>query len=418
VATNSASSDWYSRLQKAFLKFKEHPQVKQASSDFEDFIRSLRASLDHRLFDGKTDFWAYHLGGIAVLFIVDLAVNVIMSPAFLWPYLFFTSSVWSIGFFFSGLVLRQHYKNANWESQAQVLVLLKSIACSIFFAFLIVLVVSITSLFLYYDDIYHYRGMQTPGVSHISFVVQLFMRYWVVSTIYLVLWMMLYIGITSRRKTKQIEVANLRLQNSLKEAELSSLSNQLNPHFLFNALNNIRFMIQEDANNAEKMLMSLSSVLRYSLESSKQENVALEQELEISQRYIDIIQIQFEERLKFKCDISPNLEQCQMPPMVLQMLLENAVKHGIENIRSGGVIEVTAKLHDTTLLLTVWNDLPPDYEISEHDGGIGLMNIEQRLALLYGGRAKLETGIEEQRFFASITLPQNQQEHQDSGEDE
>lgn len=106
---------------------------------------------------------------------------------------------------------------------------------------------------------------------------------------------MLYVGITSRRKTKQIEVVNLRLQNSLKEAELSSLSNQLNPHFLFNVLNNIRFMIHEDAINAEKMLMSLSGVLRYSLDSSKNDLVPLIEELDISRSYIDLIQIQFEE---------------------------------------------------------------------------------------------------------------------------
>ena len=218
---------------------------------------------------------------------------------------------------------------------------------------------------------------------------------------------MLYIGITSRRKTKQVEIDNLRLQNSLKEAELSSLSNQLNPHFLFNALNNIRFMIHEDADNAEKMLMSLSGVLRYSLESSKNEKVPLKEELEISRLYIDLIKIQFEHRLQFEIDIPDALLACHLPPMVLQMLLENAVKHGLENIREGGKIEVDAALESQIMTLRVCNDLPTDYAEKQSEPGIGLFNIDQRLDLLYAGRGSLETDIVGNRFCVTVTIPQD-----------
>ena len=223
---------------------------------------------------------------------------------------------------------------------------------------------------------------------------------------------MLYIGITSRRKTKQVELDNLRLQNSLREAELSSLSNQLNPHFLFNALNNIRFMIHEDATNAEKMLMSLSGVLRFSLDSSRNDLVALIEEIDISRSYIDLIQIQFEERLSFKLDVSAELNSCTLPPMVLQMLLENAVKHGLDNIREGGEISVTAELKDEILNLTVINNLPTEENLKKgtspnRESGIGLINIEQRVDLLYGDRGVIKTHIEDNRFIVNIQIPQS-----------
>jgi len=396
-----------SRLQRLL----QHPHVIKARADFEEFLSSIHALLNDKLFEVRVEFWSYHLTGIGALYCLELALNTVFSPSWAWDFLFIVSSIWAIGFFFSGLILRRHYREANWDAQPQATVVLKSIACSIFFAFIIVVAMSLVSMLFFYDDLYRLRHIESPGIAHTKVISEFIFRNWFVSSFYLMCWMILYIGITSRRQAKQVEVDNLRLQNNLKEAELSSLSNQLNPHFLFNALNNIRFMIHEDASNAEKMLMSLSSVLRYSLESSKQEKVLLEQELEISSRYIDLIQIQFEERLRFELDIPEHLNACKMPPMVLQMLLENAVKHGIENIREGGVIEVRAQLEDGLLFLHVSNDLPGDYDERKsaqegRDSGIGLLNIGHRLDLLYGERGSIETAIEDARFCVTVSIPQ------------
>jgi len=392
-----------SRLQKIL----NHPEAKRSRQSFEDFIASIRSSLNPQLFEAGFDFWSYHIGGIAVLLVIDLALGSIFTTPSVWEFFTLAGITWAIGFFFSGLLLRSHYKRANWEAQPHITVLFKSIACSIFFSFLIVIFMSVVSMTFYFDDLRYYRNFDEPGISSIKVFSEFVFRNWFITAFYLLCWMMLYIGITSRRKTKQIEIDNLRLQNSLKEAELSSLSNQLNPHFLFNALNNIRFMIHEDATNAEKMLMSLSGVLRYSLESSKNEKVPLKEELDISRLYIDLIQIQFEERLNFLLDIPDTLEACQLPPMVLQMLLENAVKHGIDNIREGGEIEVNAKLAEQILTLQVFNDLPRDYAEKPSDSGIGLFNIGQRLDLLYAGRGSIETEIINNRFCVTVEIPQD-----------
>ena len=392
----------FTRLKKIW----NHPQVQKAWAEFQEYLKSLRATLNNNLFDANPDFWSYHVGGIVILLLFDLTLNSILRSSSVWDFYTLAGTTWGSGFFFSGLILRSHYKNAQWESQTHAMVLFKTIASCIFFGFLIVVAMSVISMLFYFDDLYRYRSYQDAGISSIRVMIEFFFRNWFSTSFYLLCWMMLYIGITSRRKTKHIEIDNLRLQNSLKEAELVSLSNQLNPHFLFNALNNIRFMIHEDANNAEQMLMSLSSVLRYSLDSSKNEKVPFKDELEISRRYIDLIQIQFEERLQFELDIPEPLLDCQLPPMVLQMLLENAVKHGIDNIREGGTINVQAKLEAQTMTIRVCNDLPKDYARKRNEPGIGLFNIGQRLDLLYAGRGSIETEVAENRFCVTVKIPQ------------
>lgn len=196
----------------------------------------------------------------------------------------------------------------------------------------------------------------------------------------------------------------MRLQNSLKEAQISSLSNQLNPHFLFNSLNNIRFMMHENARHADNMIVALSEILRYSLESSKHDKVRLSQEIAIIERYIAIVKIQMEERLHFSMEIPDSLASCQLPPMVLQMLIENAIKHGLDQLPRGGSLRVQAEQEGAQLILRVVNDQPTNRE--EQDGmGIGLHNIRQRLQLLYGDRASLSIVQDPAQFTVTIKIP-------------
>ncbi len=385
-----------------------HPQAQEAWAEFKRFTENIRSSFNNSLLEASPEFWSYHIGGIVLLLLFDITLNSVFTPAYVWKFYTLAAIVWGSGFFLSGLLLRSHYRSANWEAQPHVTVLFKAIASCVFFSFFIVIVMSAISMPLHFDDLYRYQSTKDGGISSLQVIAEFLFLNWFATTFYLLCWMMLYIGITSRRKTSQVEIDNLRLQNSLKEAELSSLSNQLNPHFLFNALNNIRFMIHEDADNAENMLMSLSSVLRYSLESSKKDKVALKDELEISQRYIDLIQIQFEERLRFVLNIPEALSTCQLPPMVLQMLLENAVKHGIDNIRKGGTIDVNAILDvdQQVLNIRVCNDLAKDYVKDRGEPGIGLFNIGQRLDLLYAGQGSINTKVADNRFCVDVKIPQ------------
>lgn len=221
--------------------------------------------------------------------------------------------------------------------------------------------------------------------------------------LFISVWCFIYISVTGSRRMRQAELFNLRLQNNLKEAQLSSLSNQLNPHFLFNSLNNIRFMIHEDARHADAMITAFSDILRYSLESSKQEKVSLGHEAAIIDKYIDIVKSQFEERLRFTMQIDPALHGLLVPPMVLHMLVENAIKHGLDHLREGGRLDVSAALEHDALVVRVRNDIPA--QAGACGTGIGLRNIGRRLQLLYGTRARLDARRDGSEFCAVLTLP-------------
>lgn len=228
---------------------------------------------------------------------------------------------------------------------------------------------------------------------------------WIQTTIFISAWIFLYNSITSTKRMKEAELRYFRAQNNLKEATLNSLSNQLNPHFLFNALNNIRFMIHENQKNADSMVTSLSEILRYSLESSRQEKVRLEEEIMIIQRYISIVKSQLEDRLNFQLSISDALNEYLIPPMILQMLIENGIKHGLENIQQGGELSVSGTETNDSLFFQVTNDLPQGTVTKTPTTGIGLKNIRKRLELLYGNRGDLSVSKTQSKFTATLTIP-------------
>ncbi|HEY0589473.1 MAG TPA: histidine kinase, partial [Pseudoduganella sp.] len=210
---------------------------------------------------------------------------------------------------------------------------------------------------------------------------------------------------TGQRHIREAAMANLRLQDSLKEAQLNSLSGQLNPHFLFNSLNNLRFMIHEDAQRADAMVLALSDILRYSLESGRQAKVQLAREMEIIHRYIDVVRAQLEDRLRFTFHVPNELQACMVPPMLLQLLVENAIKHGIGNLRGGGSLQLQVGHQERQLVLQVRNDMPPAHLSANAGTGLGLANIERRLQLLYGGRATMQAGPAGGQFEVQVRLP-------------
>jgi hypothetical protein len=218
-------------------------------------------------------------------------------------------------------------------------------------------------------------------------------------------WAFIYISVTGQRHIREAAMANLRLQDSLKEAQLNSLSGQLNPHFLFNSLNNLRFMIHEDARQADAMVVALSDILRYSLEGGSRAKVPLAREMEIIHRYIEVVRAQLEDRLRFSFDVPETLQHCIVPPMMLQLLVENAIKHGIENMREGGNLQLKVAQQEQQLLLQVSNDVPAAPGLRGEGTGLGLANIKRRLQLLYSGQATLQTGVSGAQFEVLIRLP-------------
>lgn len=193
----------------------------------------------------------------------------------------------------------------------------------------------------------------------------------------------------------RLEIERLRLVTTVKESELRALKSQINPHFIFNSLNSLRALIDEDPRRARQAVTQLAHLLRYSLQSGQLETVPFESELAVVNDYLALEQVRHEERLRLRLDVAPETLALQIPPMLLQTLVENAVKYGIATRPEGGEVAIVARCDGHALRLQVFNpgslDTPTEALASRPTStGLGLRNAADRLKLLFGERATLE----------------------------
>lgn len=206
--------------------------------------------------------------------------------------------------------------------------------------------------------------------------------------IYLFIWNLIYLiyHIISHNQKQQIDT--LQLQSLVKELELKTIKSHINPHFIFNALNSIRAMVDENPTRARNAITELSNILRSSINLDKTETVSLKDELEIVTDYLALEQMRFEDRLHVIYDIQEETLTEQVPPMMLQTLTENAIKHGIGQQIKGGTITVASNLQDGLLELSVENT--GELKQSDKGSGFGIKSINERLQLLYGSKGNFE----------------------------
>ena len=236
-----------------------------------------------------------------------------------------------------------------------------------------------------------------PPVSFIGFISYFFIIY--------LLWSAFYLTYHYLRNFEKQEVKNLRLESANKEMELNNLKTQLNPHFMFNALNGIRALIDENPQLAQDSITRFSSLLRSTLMAGKKELITLQEELAVVKNYLALEGIRYEERLQYEISVEPNILQYKIPPFIIQTLAENAIKHGISKLPEGGKINITTTEADGSVLnISVENDGYYD-AISQPETGIGLANSTKRLQLLFGTRAKLRIANINGRVVAKINLP-------------
>lgn len=190
------------------------------------------------------------------------------------------------------------------------------------------------------------------------------------------------------RRSRERERQAQALQERLTQARLDALSAQLNPHFLFNALNSIAEMVHHDADAADRMLVQLGALLRHSLESGRRQHTSLREELEVIDCYIGIEQVRLGERLRFHCEVSDDALHAQVPRLMLQPLVENAVAHAVAHRDTPSRVEVRACCEGGRLVLEVLDEgagAPP-----RPGFGMGLANTRARLECLYGQAQALD----------------------------
>lgn len=200
---------------------------------------------------------------------------------------------------------------------------------------------------------------------------------------------------------------NIVLERQLAEARLDALQRQLDPHFLFNTLNAVASLVERDPRGVRKMISRLGALLRFSLEGANTPEIPLERELALLQQYLDIMQVRFQGRLEVVMDSDPQAMQALVPTLILQPLVENAIKHGIEPQRDGGRITIETRRDGDAIVLCVSDDGPGLADsVLRGDGGVGLRNTRARLEQLYGSKQQFRlTSGGERGAVAEVRIP-------------
>lgn len=342
----------------------------------------------------RTIYWILQVGGWMLWSVVLGLWNYIYLELYLFP----TSTI-TLVLFVGGLALSHFYRSLilswDWLKMDVFKLLPRVILAALVFSILNSLFIA-SFIDLYLDD-YLQKILVWPFASLIGFISYFFILY--------LLWSAIYLTYHYLVNYEKQEIRNLRLSAANKEMELNNLKNQLNPHFMFNALNSIRALIDEDPKLAEDSVTRFSSLLRNTLIAGKKELITLEEEMSVVKNYLALEQIRYEERLQCTIDIPKANMHNKIPPFLIQTLVENGIKHGISKLPEGGNISIDIiEKNMTTLSIKVMNDGFFD-EKSIPETGIGLSNSKKRLELLFGKMATLTICNRDNKVVALVELP-------------
>ncbi len=232
-------------------------------------------------------------------------------------------------------------------------------------------------------------------------------RFWwdiIFSFILIALWLLLYMVWHFVDKNRKDQVDKLTLEKTVKELELKTIKSHINPHFIFNSLNSIRALVDENPARARKAITELSNILRSSMKAEKMETVPLHKELDLVKDYLALEQMRFEERLKIEMKIDEDTLEQPVPPMMLQTLVENAIKHGISKQINGGYIKICSDFKDNNHELVVQNSGQLNEDIN--NDGFGIKSTQDRIRFLYQGKATFEIkNIDGEMVESKVIMP-------------
>jgi LytS/YehU family sensor histidine kinase len=283
------------------------------------------------------------------------------------------SAVWSGTALIGTHVFRTYTKDHPWRTLPQLAVRL-ALAVTLISAVVVAAQTAASQLY--------WRFTEENDPRHSAILIHV-----VQAATIVVVWCTLYLGIQEFRRRRATEVEALRLALVAQVAQLRTLRSQLNPHFLFNCLNGLRELIREDPERAERVITELAGLLRYTLEADRVETVPLSDEMHAVRQYLSLEKVRFEERLRLRIEIGTEALQVQVPPMLVQALAENALKHGIARLAEGGELAIEAHANGQQLEIVVTN--PGSVSSGGSPTGVGLENARERLRLVYGGAASL-----------------------------
>lgn len=219
------------------------------------------------------------------------------------------------------------------------------------------------------------------------------------------LWNVIYFGFQYFQNYKRSEINSLRYLAASRESELKSLKAQLNPHFIFNCMNSIRALIDEDPAKAKTAVTQLSNILRNTLLMDNSKVIMLKDEINLVKDYLNLEQIRYEERLCYEFKVEEEVNNCLIPPFIIQSQVENAIKHGISKLPGKGIILVEALKEGGNLKIRVSNTGRINSQTPLT--GVGFKNSIHRLELLYGGKGKISIHEHNDLVIVEINIPLN-----------
>ncbi len=300
------------------------------------------------------------------------------------------------GFIISHL-MRTVIRNAHLLDQPLTKQIVSMLTLTILFSFLYAIVDSLLVILFQLDD---------PGMKDYSFLRRV-MRIVLTPFMFLCIWNLIYFSYHYIIKSRRDELDKIRLESLVKELELKTIKAHINPHFIFNALNSIRALVDEDPQRARTAITELSNILRSSMYAEKVETTPLKKELSIVRDYLALEHIRFEDRLQIEYEIEEETLDLPVPPMMLQTLVENAIKHGISKQKNGGVIKVKSDFVNDHHELVVQNTGMLKGNIG--NDGFGISGTINRLQLLFGSKAFFNIqDTEDNLVEAKIILPVGQ----------
>ena len=224
-----------------------------------------------------------------------------------------------------------------------------------------------------------------------------------VSSIFFAMWSAIYFAFHYVGKSRQEEIKNIQFEASKTEIELKNLKAQLNPHFMFNSMNSIRALVDEEPDRAKFAITQLSSILRNTLLMGKSKTVSIKDELSVVKDYLSLEGIRYEERLKVEYAVQDEVLGCEIPPMMIQTLVENAIKHGISKLPAGGNLLVSIGADADRIEVIVENS--GTLQSANPETGIGLRNTIKRLDLLYGNDSEFSIKSITDKVITKFSFP-------------
>jgi two-component system LytT family sensor kinase len=336
-------------------------------------------------------YWMCQISGWSFYALINIAL-ITAFDSFNWEKSLLAIFLCGIGLWFTNLY-HQHIKRKNWVVLTLKKLIPRVFTSSIFIGVILFSLLFLTNLALeIYDPSKFKPASVMIGIFNLSSVM--------------LLWSLIYFAFNYFENYKKAEIESLIWENAVKEFELRTLRAQLNPHFMFNALNSIRALIKEEPLNAQTGVTKLSNILRYSLKIERTEMVPLEEEMRAVSDYLALEKMRFEERLKYAIKVDPQSERIEIPPMMIQTLVENGIKHGVSHRTQGGTIFIESEVVNSKLHVKIRTSGQIDSNELKVSAGFGINNTKHRLSLIYGEDAHFTiSNYNENEVLAELVIP-------------